>query len=119
MDAYADLSDFLAHDHVKFGIARQNKFRANSETILKRRLRQLGHILRMPHIRIPNVALRWTPQGKKMQGRPKATWRRTVEKEIKAMGLTCGEAEIAALDRNVWRQRGGEMPQASCSVRSC
>ena len=45
------------------------------------------------------VALRWNPQGKRKQGRPKATWRRTVEKEIKAMGLTWGEAEMVALDR--------------------
>ena len=31
-----------------------------------------------------------------MQGRLKATWRRTVEKEIKATGLTWGEVEKAA-----------------------
>ena len=45
------------------------------------------------------------PQGKRKQGIPKATWRRTAEKEIKAMGLTWDEAEMAALDRIGWRQR--------------
>ena len=63
---------------------------------------------------IPRVALRWTPQGKRKQDRPKATLRKTFEKEIKAMSLTWGEAEMLALDRIGWRQR----VQASCSMRS-
>ena len=46
--------------------------------------------------RITTVALRWIPQGKRKQGRPKATWRTTVEKEVKAMCLTWGEAGMAA-----------------------
>ena len=58
--------------------------------------------------RIKRVALRWTPQGKKKQGRQK------VEKEIKAMGLTWGEAEMVALVRIDWRQR----MEASCSSGS-
>ena len=45
------------------------------------------------------------PQGKRKQGRLKATWRSTVEKEIKVIDLTWGEAEMAALDRSDWRQR--------------
>ena len=53
------------------------------------------------------VALLWTPQGKRKQDRPQATWRRTVEKEIKAIGLTWGEAEMAVLDKICWRQRVG------------
>jgi hypothetical protein len=68
----------------------------------------------MSQNRIPSVALRWIPQGKRKQGRLKATWRRTIEKEIKAMGLTWGEAEVAALDRIDWRRRAED----SCSVRS-
>jgi hypothetical protein len=28
------------------------------------------------------VALRWTPEGKRKRGRPKTTWRRTIENEI-------------------------------------
>ena len=63
------------------------------------RLRWLGYILRMSHNRIPRVALRWTPQRKRKQSRPKADWRRKVENEIKRMGFTWGEVEMAALDR--------------------
>ena len=55
-----------------------------------------------------------TPQGKRKQGEPKATWRRTVEKEIKAMGLTWIEAEMVALDRIGWMQK----VEASCESES-
>ena len=55
--------------------------------------------------RIRRIALNRTPQGKRKQGRPKATWLKTVEKEIKAMGLTWGEAAMVALDIIGWRQR--------------
>ena len=32
------------------------------------------------------------------------TWRRTVEKDLKEIGLSWGEAEAAARDRGNWRQ---------------
>ena len=35
------------------------------------------------------IIVRWTPWGKRKEGKPKATWRITVEKEIKAMSLRC------------------------------
>ena len=43
--------------------------------------------LRWSHNKIPRIALRWAPQWKRKKGRPKATWGRTVEEDIKAMGL--------------------------------
>ena len=73
------------------------------EEIRKRRLRWLGHVLRMENHRIPKIALRWTPPGKRNRGRPKTTWRRTVESELTEMGLTWGEANKAAQDRDRWR----------------
>jgi len=42
--------------------------------------------------RIPKVAPRWTPAGKRKRGRPKTTWRKTVETELSEMGLSWGEA---------------------------
>ena len=39
------------------------------------------------------------PSREKKADRRKGTWLRTVEKEIKAMGLTWGETEMAVLDR--------------------
>ena len=61
---------------------------------------------------IPSVALRWTHQGKRKQGRPKDTLRRKVEKEIKTMGLTWDEEVMAALDRIGWR------PHAPCGAKT-
>ena len=72
--------------------------------IKHRRLRWLGHVLRMEQDRLPKVALRWTPPGKRRPGRPKNTWRRTVEAELKEMNLTWGQAQRAARDRDGWRQ---------------
>ena len=53
-------------------------------------------------------ALRWTPQGCRDRGRPKNTWKRTVEKELGNMKLSWSEAESKAQDRapaEVERQR--------------
>lgn len=68
------------------------KTRSNtiSQEIKIRRLRWLGHVFRMPCERIPKVALRWTPPGKRKRGRPRITWRCTVETELEEMGLSWG-----------------------------
>jgi hypothetical protein len=45
----------------------------------------------MPVSNITRIALRWTPQGKRPRGRPKTTWRRTIESELKELDMTWGE----------------------------
>ena len=79
----------------------------NSTCVLKeiqqRRFRWLGHVLNMPVSNITRIALRWTPQGKRPRGRPKTTWRRTIESELKELGKTWEEAEAKAKDRTGWR----------------
>ena len=64
-----------------------------------RRIRWLGHVLRMDQTRIPKVALRWTPPGKRKPGRPKTTWRQTVMAELSEVKLTWDEAQHAAQNR--------------------
>ena len=49
------------------------------------------------------TALRWTPQGKRPVGKPKTTWRRTVEGELKDLQMTWSEAENKATNRAEWR----------------
>ncbi|XP_068703948.1 uncharacterized protein [Montipora foliosa] len=71
--------------------------------IKKRQLKWLGHVLRMPPERIPKVALRWTPAGKRKRRRPKTTSRKTAEIELSEMGLTWGEAHAIAKDKTRWR----------------
>jgi len=56
----------------------------------------------MPKDSIPKVALRWTPPGKRKQGRPKMTWRQTVMAELKEKELSWDEAQASAKDRTLW-----------------
>ena len=79
----------------------------NSTCVLKeiqqRCFRSLGHVLRMPVSNITRIVLRWTPQGKRPRGRPKTTWCRTIESELKELDMTWGKAETKAKDRTGWR----------------
>ena len=72
--------------------------------IKEKPLRWLGHVFRMDHQRLPKVALRWTPPGRRKPGRPKTTWRRTIEAELKQGGFTWGEAQKIAKDRPRWKE---------------
>ena len=47
-----------------------------------------GQFCRMSPGALLKTALRWTADGKRRRGRPKETWRRTVEKEMQKCGLT-------------------------------
>jgi len=50
------------------------------------------------------VALSWAPSGKRSRGRPRETWRRTVEKECAELGLTLwATAAAVAKNRDRWR----------------
>ena len=58
----------------------------------------------MDQARIPKVALRWTPPGKRKHGRLKTTWRRTVMSELSEVKLTWGEAQHVAQNRAKWKE---------------
>ena len=63
-------------------------------------------MLRMNNQQNPCIALTWAPEGKRTRGRPKVTWRRTVEGERQKMGFTTwSEAATAARDRAGWRRQ--------------
>ena len=75
-----------------------------STLIKKRRWQWLGHVLRMEANAHPRIALGWAPEGKRKRGRPKETWRRTIERERKDLGFgSWAEAARSAQDRNTWR----------------
>ena len=61
----------------------------------------------MEQKRIPKKGLRWNPPGKRKQGKPKMTLRKTFEKDFKKMELTWGTAERETKDRPSWRERIG------------
>ncbi|KAK3761956.1 hypothetical protein RRG08_035160 [Elysia crispata] len=67
--------------------------------IIRRRWRWIGHVLRKEQDAIPRVAVQWRPEGHRKRGRPKTTWRRTVEAEAAAMGQSWGTLRMLAQDR--------------------
>ena len=84
-------------------LAERTGIRNINVEIKKRRWKYTGHILRMDNTRHVKRALRWTPAGKRKPGRPKGTWRRTLEAEMKELGYSWGELERKAKDRAGWR----------------
>ena len=79
-----------------------------------RRWRWIGHVLRMPQASLPKIALRWTPDGRRKRGRPKETWRRTVEREMKEQGWTWNFLERRAVDRPQWRALVSALCTTAC-----
>ena len=70
--------------------------------IMRRRWKWIGHVMRREQGNITRTALRWTPEGKRKRGRPKITWRRTVEAELKTFNHTWGSIQRLAQDRHEW-----------------
>jgi hypothetical protein len=63
--------------------------------------------LRKPAGTIEKDVLDWNPQGARTRGRPRKTWRRTIEKEITEMGKTCSEVKALANQRKRWKSFTG------------
>ena len=57
-----------------------------STEVKTRRWKWIGHVLRMERNSHCRTALTWQPEGERRRGRPRTTWRRTVEHEGKEMG---------------------------------
>ena len=74
-----------------------------STQVKRRRWRWIGHVLRQQTTALTRIALRWTPDGQRKRGRPKETWRRTVEREMKEKGWTWGRLERVSADQHRWR----------------
>jgi len=59
----------------------------------------------MDHHRITHQALYWEVPGfKRGPGRPRTNWRGIVKNDLRGMGLTWEEAEVATLNRQEWRR---------------
>ena len=61
--------------------------------IKRRKWNWIGHTLRKETVATEKTALDWNPQGYRRRGRPKRTWRRTIEDEIRS----------SERDRNAWK----------------
>ncbi len=81
-------------------ILKRTKLRKISDIVVERRLRYLGHIERYPENRWVKKTLTLVPEKKQGPGRPKETWRREMEAEMKARGLKLEDAH----DREKWKE---------------
>ncbi|KAL8624896.1 hypothetical protein ACOMHN_016192 [Nucella lapillus] len=59
--------------------------------------------MRKPPSNVTRQALDWNPQGKRKVGRPRQTWRRSTEAEVKAAGMTWAELKRISQNRVRWR----------------
>ena len=69
----------------------------------RRRWKWVGHTLRKGKNSITRQALQWNPQGSRGRGRPRETWRRCMEREMKDVCMTSVGLSKNAQDRDVWR----------------
>ena len=72
--------------------------------IRRRKWGWIGHTLRKPFSNTTRQALTWNPQGKRKPGRPKNSWKRSVEAELKEKGTSWKEAEKIAQRRTSWKK---------------
>ena len=92
----------------------RTKMKPISEEVSRRRWKFIGHTLRQDPTSDCNIALTWAPEGRRKRGRPKTTWRRTVEKERADAGWrSWNETRVAAADRIEWRRS----VEALCATR--
>lgn len=56
--------------------------------IRRRKWRWIGHMLRKDNTDIAKVCFQWNPQGYRNRGRPRASWRRSVEAELLSRRLS-------------------------------
>ena len=71
--------------------------------IRKRKWGWIGHTLRKSPSNVTKQALDWNPQGKRKVGRPKQTWRRSTDAEVKAIGMTWAQLRRTSWNRVRWR----------------
>ena len=74
-----------------------------NKVISRRKWRWIGHTLRKPRDDITRQALYWNPQGKRKVGRPRQSWRRSCEEELKENGHTWGSISKISQNRVRWR----------------
>ena len=79
-------------------------------------MKWLGHVTRMENIKIPKVALQWRPEnGRRARGRPRKTWRKTIDDDLEHLDMDWEQLEQRAQDRPNWRKF---VSTALCSIRN-
>jgi hypothetical protein len=73
------------------------------EENLQKKCRWLGNSFRETTASVTRHAIIWNQQGKRKRGRPKITWQRIVETEMREMNLSWGWMERLSQVRDAWR----------------
>ena len=73
------------------------------EDIGKRKWKWIGHTLRKEPSSTTRQVLQWNPQGQRKRGRPRTTWRRTVEELMRNAGHTWKDLSKMAQGRDEWK----------------
>ena len=76
-----------------------------------RRWKMIGHILRKDRNNDCNFAMSWAPEGKRRKGKPKTTWRHTLEKKREEADWE--EVRTAATNQEGWKNS----VKALCATR--
>jgi len=96
-------------------IRKKTGSRKLEDIIKERRLRWLGHVLRMDNFRTARQATQWELRGyKRKPGRPRKNCIDVIKRYLRQMDLTWEEAEEQANDNAEWRRR---MAQCSQGLR--
>jgi len=81
------------------------------DIVAERRLRMVGHIIRMPPGRPANHAMSWTPRGSgRRRGRPTKTWRSTFKEDLVDRGVDWNSVRAVATNRGRWRTLAAHCP---------
>ena len=101
----ADLHEQLPSLHPQHQMAREDQQQRpvaidkpgpHHPTDCQKELEMDGHTLRKAPSNIICHAIEWSPKGKRQLGRPKTTWRRSCEQELKTCDLSWEEAKNIA-----------------------
>ena len=99
------IMDIKWYEHVtEEEVRRRSGQRSVIDKLRTHRWRYYGHVLRMGEERLPKQVLSWTPEGSRRRGRPKETWRRTIQRDMNTHGLVAGDVERVARSREEWRR---------------
>ena len=103
---YSDIRSGNWHQHVRNNkVSRLTKQPHLSAIVQSRRLSLFGHIARMPdetdakQILTASPAENWTRQ----MGRPRITWMKTIQQDLKSSDLNKDDAVDLAQNRPLWR----------------
>ena len=107
-------------DKVSDDIRKKTGSRKLENIIKERRLRWLGHVLRMDNSRTARQATHWELRGyKRKPGRPRKNWVDVIKLDLENMESTWEEAEELANDKAEWHQRVAHCSHLVSTFKHC